>query len=194
MLRYEFLEFRLFQRKLTQTKGEQRMKESEKIKRELHDFWLKQLDQRKDNGAHSQKDPSFQQPSPLALDAFFQRQPERSSRQHAVKRAANGSVIESPGIIFDEKQVAARPVAAPNLIESNHHASATDKLRQWFGQNFAAEPLVGRFYVKAVDLLSLQQAEQDWNHSTSNGYEASHSLPYGLAIDDRLMWLAAPSS
>ncbi|HTN73086.1 MAG TPA: hypothetical protein VMO00_18540 [Methylomirabilota bacterium] len=163
------------------------MEKSAKIKRELHNFWLKQLDQCKDDDARGRKDRSSQQLSDLASDAFFQHQLERLNR-HAVKPGAKWSRITS-----GEKRVDAGSVAAPKIVESSHHAGAADKLRPWLDQNLEAVQLDGQFYVKAVDVLSLQQAEQDWNSPTSNGYRASYSPPDWLAIDDSLMWLAAPA-
>lgn len=159
------------------------MKKSEKIKRGLHSFWLKQLDESKGNGAHGRNDEQSRQSSNLASDPLYQRRLQRMTSQTGEKPAVNGSCIQSPRIVVVEKQVA-RP---------NHHASATDKLRQWLTQDIAAGQFEGQFYVKAIDLLSLERAKQDWSSSTGSGYEGSYSRSDWLTIDDRLMWLSAPS-
>lgn len=169
------------------------MKKSEKMKRELHNFWLKQLDQNKGNDTHGRNDQQSRQSLSLASDSFYQRQLQRLTSQTGGKPAVNGSSIQSPRIAVVEKHIDARPMAAAKFVESNQ-ANATDRLRQWLSQNVAAEQFEGQFYVKAVDLLSLERAKQDWNSSTGNAYAGSCSRPGWLAIDDRLMWLSAPCS
>ena len=69
------------------------MRKSEKIKRELHSFWLKQLDQSKNNSIHSANDQRSQLTSTLASDPFFQRQLQRVSGRTKEKRAVNGSAL-----------------------------------------------------------------------------------------------------
>ena len=67
------------------------MRKSKKIKRELHNFWLKQLDQHEESGADRQKEKSPQEFSPLAADMLFQRQLQRLKTQRAGNPTANGS-------------------------------------------------------------------------------------------------------
>jgi len=165
------------------------MRKSEKIKRELHSFWLKQLDQSKDNSIHGANDQRSQLTSTLASDPFFQRQLQRVSGRTKEKRAVNGLAVGAPKIAVMEKLLTARHATA---VESSRDAA--DKLRQWLSQNAAAEPFEGQFYVKQVDLLSLQQATHDWNISAGNEDEACRSRPSCLAIDDRFCWLSAPSA
>ncbi len=160
------------------------MRKSEKIKRELHSFWLKQLDQSKDNSIQ----PS-QLTSTLASDPFFQRQLQRVSGRTKEKPAVNGSAVGAPQITVVEKLLTARHATA---VESSRDAA--DKLRQWLSQNVTAEQFKGQFYVKQVDLLSLQQATHDWNISAGNEDEACRSRPSCLVIDDRFCWLSAPSA
>jgi hypothetical protein len=155
------------------------MRKSEKIKRELHSFWLKQLDQSKDNSIHSANDQPSQLTSTLASDPFFQRQLQRVSGRIKEKRPVNGSAVGAPN---------------RHATAAESSRDAADKLRQWLSQNVAAEQFEGQFYVKQVDLLSLQQAKHDWNISAGNEDEACRSHPGCLAIDDRFCWLSAPSS
>ena len=165
------------------------MANSEKMKRELQKFWLNQLDQHKNGGVHSLTAPLPQQRSAVASHGIFQRQLRRLNRRHAAKPAANDPAVGSKRFISCEKPVDARPVAT----EPNQLASATDRMRQWFSRDGAAGQFEGQFYVKAVDVLSLRRAKQDWNNAPGDGDETFRSRSAGLAIDDRLMWLSAPS-
>ena len=153
MLRYDPSNFTHSWPVLAQTKREEIMKESKKIKRELHNFWLKQLDQREENDADRLKAQSPQQFSPLAADILFQRQLQRLKTQ----RAGNPTGHEC------------------------------------LGHDFGAEGFEGQFYVTAADFLSLQRAEQDWNRSAGETSAPPRLSAEWQNIDDRLMWLGAPS-
>ena len=161
------------------------MNQSENIKAELSNFWLKQVDEKRANPLHGTKDKPSQRVSTLVPDMFLQRQLQRVSGHVGGNREKNGSA----GMV----QIADERPSTVVKLESSRDASTADPLRKWLDPNAAAEQCEGRFYIKAVDVLSLTQAQRDWNCPAGNVSEPNLSHPNWLT-DDRLMWLSAPSS
>lgn len=166
------------------------MKESKKIQRELQNFWLRQLDQRKESGDHREKMISSPE---LLADPLLQRQLQRLQAQRAGRPTANGSTTESIPVTANQKKPGVQPAAALEFAESNHHGSAADALHQCLAHDFGPEPFEGQFYVKAVDVLSLQRAEHEWNGSAGERAASPQLSGEWENIDDRLRWLGAPS-
>jgi len=168
------------------------MNKSEKIKAELSNFWLKQLDQSRTNALHGTNDKPSQKVSPSMADLSSRRQFQRVSGYARGKQEKNNSA-GTPGIAGSKKRLGGNSSTVAKL-ESSRDAGPADPLHKWLDPNAIAGQCEGRFYIEAVDVLSLKQAQGDWNYPAGNLSEPAHSHPDWILIDDRLMWLSAPSS
>jgi len=168
------------------------MDKPENIKTELSNFWLKQLDQIRANPVNGIQDKPSPKVSPLMPDLFSRRQLQRVNGHARGKRERSGSA-GVPTLAGNEKRLGGRPATVVK-IESNRDASTADKLRKWLNPNAAAEPCEGQFYIAAVDVLSLKQAQRDWDCSAGNVAKPVRSHLDWSVIDASLMWLSAPSA